>query len=259
MMSANIHPTAIVDAGAEIGPEVTVGPFAVIEGNVVIGRGSSIGHGAHIARGSRLGEDVRIFSYAVVGSVPQDLKFGGEETTMEIGDRTVVREFVTLNRGTAAHHRTVVGSDCLLMSYSHVAHDCAVGDHCILANSATLAGHVTLEDWVIVGGLVPIHQFVRIGCHSMIGGGWRVPKDVPPYTTAAGDPLKPVDINRIGLARRGFSEESISHLKKAYRILFRSHKDMKSALAELEALGDLGPEVAHLRDFILSSERGVIM
>ena len=258
-MSANIHPAAIVDGAAEIGPDVTVGPFAVIEGNVIIARGCSIGHGAHIAQGSRLGEDVRIFPYAVVGSVPQDLKFGGEETTMEIGDRTVIREFVTLNRGTAAHRRTVVGSDCMLMSYSHVAHDCTVGNHCILANSATLAGHVTLEDWVIVGGLVPIHQFVRIGCHAMIGGGWRVPKDVPPYITAAGDPLKPVDINKIGLARRGFSEETITQIKKAYRILFRSSNDMKSALTNLDALGDLGPEVAYLRDFILASERGVIM
>lgn len=258
-MSENIHPTAIVDSTAEIGQDVTIGPYAVIEGNVVIGEGSSIGHGAHIAWGSRLGKDVRIFSYAVVGSVPQDMKFGGEETTLEIGDRTIVREFVTLNRGTSAHRRTVIGSDCMLMSYSHVAHDCIVGDHCILANSATLAGHVTLEDWVNVGGLVPVHQFVRIGCHAMIGGGWRVPKDVPPYTTAAGDPLKPIDINKIGLSRRGFTEESISQLKKAYRVLFRSKNDMKTALAELETLGDLGPEVAHLREFIVSSERGVIM
>ncbi len=258
-MSSNIHPTAVVDPHAEIGPDVTIGPFAVIEGNVVIGRGSSIGHGAHIAWGCRLGEEVKVFSHAVVGSVPQDLKFGGEETTLEIGDRTVIREFVTMNRGTSAHRRTVVGSDCLLMAYSHVAHDCTVGNHCILANSATLAGHVTLEDWVNVGGLVPIHQFVRIGCHAMIGGGWRVPKDVPPYTTAAGDPLKPIDINKIGLSRRGFTEETISCLKKAYRILFRSHKDMKSALAELESMGDMGPEVTHLREFVLSSERGVIM
>lgn len=258
-MSAHIHPTAIVDSGAELGPDITVGPHAIIEGDVVIGRGSSIGPGAYIADGSRLGEDVRIFSYAVVGTVPQDLKFGGEHTTMEIGDRTVVREFATLNRGTSAHRRTVVGSDCLFMSYSHVAHDCIVGDHCILANSATLAGHVTLEDWVNVGGLVPVHQFVRIGCHAMIGGGWRVPKDVPPYTTAAGDPLRPIDINKIGLSRRGFTEESISRLKKAYRLLFRSKTDMKTALAELGELGDMGPEVAHLREFILSSERGVIM
>lgn len=258
-MSTNIHPTAIVSSGANIGPDVTIGPHAVIEDNVTIGRGSSIGPGAIIAWGSRLGEEVKVFSYAVVGSVPQDLKFSGEETTMEVGDRTVIREFATMNRGTAAHRRTVVGTDCLLMAYSHLGHDCIVGNHCILANSATLAGHVTLEDWVNVGGLVPIHQFVRVGCHAMIGGGWRVPKDVPPYTIVAGDPLKPIDINKIGLGRRGFSEATITSLKKAYRILFRSKCDMKTALAELNSLGDLGPEVAHLKAFILASERGVAM
>lgn len=258
-MSATIHPTAIVSPGAEIGSGVAIGPYAVIEENVVIGSGSSIGHGAHIAWGARLGENVKVFPHAVVGTIPQDLKFGGEETFLEIGDRTVIREFATLNRGTAAHLKTVVGSDCLLMSYSHVAHDCVVGNHCILANSATLAGHVTIEDWVIIGGLVPIHQFVRIGCHAMVGGGWRVPKDVPPYITAAGDPLKPIDINKIGLERRGFSEETISRLKKAHRILFRSALDMSHALAELDAQGEMGPEVAHLREFIATSERGVIM
>lgn len=258
-MSTNIHPTAVISSRAELGDGVIVGPHAIIEDNVIVGRGSQIGPGAHLAYGARLGEEVKVFSYAVVGSVPQDLKFSGEDTTMEIGDRTQIREFVTLNRGTAAHRRTVVGSDCLLMAYSHVAHDCAVGDHCILANSATLAGHVTLEDWVIIGGLVPVHQFVRIGCHAMIGGGWRVPKDVPPYTTAAGDPLKPIDLNKIGLTRRGFSEESLSNLKKAYKILFRSTFDMKTALAELDRLGDMGPEVAHLKEFIATSERGVIM
>jgi len=258
-MTTTIHPTAVIAPGAIIGPYTSIGPHAVVEDNVIIGRGAVIGPGALIAWGARLGEEVKVFSYAVVGSVPQDLKFGGEETTLEVGNRTVIREFATLNRGTAAHGKTVVGSDCLLMSYSHVAHDCVVGDHCILSNSATLAGHVTLEDWVIIGGLVPIHQFVRIGCHAMVGGGWRVPKDVPPYVTAAGDPLKPVDINKIGLARRGFSEETITRLKKAYLFLFRSKHDMKTSLLELEALGDMGPEVAHLREFILSSERGVIM
>lgn len=258
-MSAAIHPTAIVSPRAEIGSGVAVGPYAVIEDNVVIGSESSVGHCAHIAWGTRLGKNVNVFPHAVVGTIPQDLKFGGEETTLEIGDRTVIREFATLNRGTAAHGKTTVGSDCLLMAYCHVAHDCVVGSHCIFANNATLAGHVTIEDWVILGGFVPIQQFVRVGCHAMISGGWRVPKDVPPYTIAAGDPLKPIDINRIGLQRRGFSEETIGRLKKAYRILFRSKLDMSRALAELDALGDMGPEVAHLREFIAASERGVIM
>lgn len=258
-MSTTIHPTAVIDPGAVLGENITVGPFSVIENNVVIGDGVEIGHGAHIAYGARLGRDVKIFSYAVVGTIPQDLKFGMEETTLEIGDRTVIREFVTMNRGTSARGKTVVGSDCLLMSYSHVAHDCKVGNHCILANSATLAGHVTLEDWVIVGGLVPIHQFVRIGCHAMIGGGWRVPKDVPPYMTAAGDPLKPMDINKIGLKRRGFSDETISKLRRTHKMLFRSLTDMKHSLETLDGMGDLGPEVNHIKEFIRSSERGVIM
>ncbi|MFC1650775.1 acyl-ACP--UDP-N-acetylglucosamine O-acyltransferase [Candidatus Latescibacterota bacterium] len=258
-MSIEIHPSAIVHPDAVIGNDVEIGPFAIIEDNVVIGNGSKIQAGAIISCGTRLGEEVTVFPQAVLGSIPQDLKFGGEETTLEIGDRTVIREFVSMNRGTSAHKKTVVGSDCFFMAYSHVAHDCIVGNNCILANSATLAGHVTIEDWAIIGGLVPIHQFVVVGCHTMVGGGWRVPKDVPPYTTAAGNPLKPVDINKIGLSRRGFSEETISNLKKAYRILFRSKNDMKASLAELDTLGDLGAEVDHLKNFIRSSERGIIM
>ena len=258
-MSGNIHPTAIVDPAAEIGQNVVIGPHAVIESNVVIGSGTVIKPGAHIAWGSRLGKEVQVFSYAIVGTIPQDLKFGDEETTLEIGDRTVIREFATLNRGTEATGKTVVGSDCLLMAYSHVAHDCAIGDHCILANAVNLAGHVTLEDWVIVGGLVPIHQFVKIGCHAMIGGGWRVPKDVPPYVITAGNPLKPMDINKIGLKRRGFSDNTISHLRKAYKILFRSKTDMTHSLESLDAEGEHIPEVAHLIAFIRASERGVIM
>jgi len=258
-VSREIHATAIVDPGAEIGDDVIIGPYAVLEDNVVIGCGSNIGAGAFIASGCRFDEEVRVFPSAVVGTVPQDLKFGGEETTLEVGARTVIREFASLNRGTSARGKTVIGSDCLLMSYSHVAHDCIVGDNCILANSATIAGHVTIEDWAIVGGLVPVHQFVKIGCHVMIGGGWRVPKDVPPYTTAAGDPLKPISINSIGLLRRGFTDEAVAQLKKAYKILFRSRNDMKNSLAELDTLGDLGPEVEHLKAFIKTSERGVII
>jgi UDP-N-acetylglucosamine acyltransferase len=258
-VSIEIHPSAIVHPDAVIGDDVEIGPFAVIEENVVLGNGVKIQTGAVISYGTRLGEEVNVFPQAVLGSVPQDLKFGGEETTLEIGDRTVIREFVSMNRGTSAHKKTVVGSDCFFMAYSHVAHDCIVGNNCILANSATLAGHVTIEDWAIIGGLVPIHQFVVVGCHTMVGGGWRVPKDVPPYTTAAGNPLKPVDINKIGLSRRGFSEESISNLKKAYKILFRSKNDMKASLAELDSFGELGAEVDHLKNFIRSSERGIIM
>lgn len=258
-MSGHIHPAAVVDPDAVIGEHVTVGPCAIIEAGAVVGDGSEIMGGAYVASGARIGKEVKIFPHAVVGMVPQDLKFSGEPTILEVGDRTVIRECVTLNRGTSATGKTTIGADCLLMAYSHVAHDCRVGDNCILANSATLAGHVEVEDWVIIGGLVPIHQFVKIGCHVMIGGGWRVPKDVPPYVVAAGDPLKPVDINRIGLSRRGFTEEQVSSLRKAYKKLFRSGNDLKRAMAELEEMGDLGPEVAHLKDFIRASERGVIV
>ena len=258
-MSMDIHPTAVVDRGANIDSDVVIGPHVIIEDNVTIGRGSVVRAGAHIASGSCLGEEVQVFSYAVIGTIPQDLKFGGEVTSLKVGDRTIIREFATLNRGTNVRGKTIIGDDCMLMAYSHVAHDCLVGNHCILANVATLAGHVTLEDGVIVGGLVPIHQFVKIGCHSMIGGGWRVPKDVPPYIIAAGNPLKPVAINKIGLKRRGFTDETLSCLTKAYKILFRSKTDMKNSLAALEKVGDLGPEVEHLKEFILSSKRGVIM
>ncbi len=258
-MSSLIHPTAVIDPGAEVGDDVQIGPYAVIEDNVIIGHGTIVQAGAHVGYGTRLGEAVRVFPKAVIGMVPQDLKFGGEETILEVGDRTVIREFATLNRGTASRGKTEVGSDCLLMAYSHVAHDCVIGNNCILANAVNLAGHVTIEDWVIIGGMVPIHQFVKIGCHAMVGGGWRVSKDVPPYTIAVGSPLKPVDVNRIGLKRRGFAQETISQIRKAYKLLFRSKHDMKTSLAELDSLGVLGPEVEHLKNFIKTSERGVIV
>jgi UDP-N-acetylglucosamine acyltransferase len=258
-MNVEIHPSAVVDSGAEIADGVVIGPHAIIEDDVIIGEGCSIGPGAHLACGTRLGRDVKIFSYAILGSVPQDLKFGNERTFLEVGDRTVIREFATLNRGTSARGKSAVGADCMLMSYTHVAHDCLVGDNVILANAATLAGHVTIEDWVIVGGLVPIHQFVRIGCHVMVGGGWRVPKDIPPYTMAVGNPLKPVDINKIGLSRRGFSEDQIKTIRRAYKTLFRSDMNMTDALAALDDMGELGPDVDHLKNFIRTSDRGVIM
>jgi UDP-N-acetylglucosamine acyltransferase len=256
-MSSSIHPTTIVDPDALLSENVSIGPYAIIERNVTIGPGSTVGAHAHLGAGTRLGTGVNVFPHAVLGLAPQDLKYAGEETTHEIGDHTTIREFATLNRGTVAHGKTQVGSHCLLMSYSHVAHDCTIGNHCILANSATLAGHVTVEDWANIGGLVPIHQFVKIGCHTMVGGGWRVPKDVPPYMIVAGDPLKPIDVNKIGLGRRGFSQETIENLKRAHRILFRSRKNMSEALDELDSLGDLGPEVAHLKEFIRTSQRGV--
>jgi UDP-N-acetylglucosamine acyltransferase len=213
--SIRIHPTAIVDPRSELDAGVTVGPYSVIEADVQIGINCRIGPHVHIASGTRLGADCRVFTGAVLGSIPQDLKFGGEETALEIGERTTIREYATLNRGTKDRWKTTIGSDCLLMAYAHVAHDCIIGKHCILANAVNLAGHVVIEDWASVGGMVPVHQFVHIGQHSFIGGGYRVPKDVPPYILAAGEPLTFGGLNSVGLSRRGFSEPTLAALKRA--------------------------------------------
>jgi UDP-N-acetylglucosamine acyltransferase len=252
-----IHPTAIVGPGAELGIGVAIGPYAIVEGGTVLGDRVRIGPHTHIAWGARLAEDVQVFTGAVVGSIPQDLKFGGEETTLEIGARTVIREFCDLNRGTKAHGRSEIGSDCLLMAYVHVAHDCIVGGHCILANLVQLGGHVELGEWVIIGGGTPVHQFCRIGAHAMIGGGFRVVQDVPPYMLAAGEPLRPHGLNSIGLRRRGFSAETLSTLKKAYRILYRSGLNTTQALERIREELPANPEVSHLLDFITASRRGL--
>ena len=253
-----IHPTAIVDPRAELASEVTVGPFAIIEANVQIGRNCYIGPRAHVAWGARLAAEVKLHTGAVVATVPQDLKFKNEETTLEIGERTVVREYATLNRGTSDHWKTSIGSDCLIMAYAHVAHDCAIGNHCILANSVNLAGHVVLEDWVSLGGLVPIHQFVHVGQHSFIGGGYRVPKDVPPYILAMGEPLTFGGLNSIGLARRGFSPETLAVLKRAYKLLFKSKLNVTQALGRIRETVEMIPEVRNVVEFVEKSERGII-
>ena len=256
-MSSAIHPTAIVDPGARLAEDVAVGPYAIIEDNVEIGSGCRIGPHALVACGARLGQSVQVHKGAVVGTVPQDLKFGGEETTLEVGDRTVIREYATLNRGTEDRWRTVVGSDCLLMAYSHVAHDCQIGDHVILANSVNLAGHIEIGDWAIIGGVVPVHQFVRIGTHAMIGGGFRVPMDILPYSLCGGYPLKVMGLNRIGLQRRGFSEEVIGVLQKAYRVLFRSKLNTSQAVARIKEEVELRDEIKLILEFIDKSERGI--
>jgi len=252
-----IHPTAIVDPGAEIADDVEIGPFSIIEDNVRIGKGCRIASSVVIASGARLGEDIRVFTGAVLSTIPQDLKFGGEETTIEIGDRTIIREYATVNRGTEDRWKTVVGSDCLLMAYSHVAHDCVLGEHVIMANSVNLAGHVIIGEWAIVGGLVPVHQFVRIGKHSMIGGGFRAAMDVCPYALMGGYPLRTVDVNHVGLSRRGFDEDKVKKLRKAFRLLFRSKLTVKDAFARIEAEIGSTPEIDDVRAFFESSERGV--
>ncbi len=254
MSDAAIHDTAIVSSRAELGSGVRVKPYAVIEDDVVIGDDCEIGSHALIASGARLGREVKIHHGAVVSSVPQDLKFGGERTILAVGDRTVVREFATLNRGTLHRGETTVGADCLIMAYAHVAHDCIVGNHVIMANSVNLAGHVEIEDWAIIGGLVPVHQFVRIGAHTMIGGGFRVPMDVCPYALYA---EKIMGINVIGLKRRNFPAESIAALEKAFRILFRSKLNTAQAVERVRSEVEATAEVRHVLEFIAKSERGI--
>ena len=254
----NIHPTAIVDPQAELGNGVEVGPYAVIEGNTVIGDGTTIGPQAYIASGTRLGANCRVFKGAVLGTVPQDLKFGGEESLLEIGPHTTIREFATLNRGTREAGVTRIGAHCLLMAYVHVAHDCLIGDHVILANAVNLAGHVKIEDWVSIGGMTPVHQFVRIGCHAFVGGGYRVSKDIPPYILASGEPLQFTGLNTVGLKRRNFSSELMLMLKRVYRLIFRSGKNVSQALEAIEAEFEMTPEIRHIVEFIRNSERGII-
>ncbi|MFH1861720.1 MAG: acyl-ACP--UDP-N-acetylglucosamine O-acyltransferase [bacterium] len=254
----NIHPTALVDPAAQLAEDVEVGPFAIIEGNVTVGNGSKIGPRVLIAKGARIGNNVQIFSAAVIATAPQDLKFKGEETFVEIWDRTMIREFVTVNRGTLETGKTIVGSDCLLMAYSHVAHDCVVGDKVILANSVNLAGHVHIEEQAIIGGVVPVHQFVRIGCHSFIAGGTRVPKDVPPYILAANEPLRYSGLNAVGLKRRGFSSKTIQALKQAYKIIYLSNLNVSQGIAQIREELELIPEIQNIIDFIEKSERGII-
>lgn len=257
-MSTTIDSRAVVSPGARLDDDVVVGPFAIIEENVVIGGGTVIGSHALIANGTRLGKDCRIHHGAVLGSPPQDLKFRGEQTTLEIGNQTTVREYATLNRGTSERGRTTIGNQCFIMAYAHVAHDCAVGNHVILANSVNMAGHVTIEDHVVIGGLVPLHQFVTVGCHAMIGGGFRVAKDVPPYILAGQDPLVFQGLNLVGLKRRKFPKETLDALRKAYQIIYESNLNISQALARIRETLPLTPEVIHLIEFIEKSKRGVI-
>lgn len=256
---AGVHPTAVIDDTAELADDVVVGPYAVIGPHVRIGPGTAIGPHTLIERRTTIGRDCRVHNGAVLGSDPQDLKFGGEETHLVIGDSTVIREFATLNRGTSAAGTTRVGSHCLLMAYSHVAHDCVLGDHVIVSNAVNMGGHVEIGEWAIVGGMTAVHQFVRIGAHAFVGGAARVQKDVPPYVRAAGNPLAVYGLNSVGLQRRGFTEPARNELKKAYRMFYGSALNVSQALArgrdELEPL----PEVVSFLSFIEESERGIIL
>lgn len=254
----SIHPTAIVDPGAELAAGVVVGPYAVIGPNVRIGLRTSLGAHCVLEGDTSIGADCQIFTGAVVGSIPQDLKYAGEKSELIIGDRNRIREYVTINPGTkGGGGKTVIGSDCLLMAYAHVAHDCQVGNHVVIANSAALAGHILIEDRAIVGGLVGIHQFVRVGALAMIGGCSRVVQDIPPYSTCVGYPAQVFGLNSEGLRRAEMSEETKEHLHKAFRILFHSKLSMSNAIQHVVQNIPSCPEVEHLLDFIRQSKRGV--
>jgi UDP-N-acetylglucosamine acyltransferase len=255
-----IHPTALIAPGARLGAGVTVEAYAMIEDDVVIGEGCWIGPRALVSAGARLGRQVQVHHCASVSCLPQDLKFAGEHTTLEVGDRTVIREFTTLSRGTEEAGATRIGSDCLLMAYVHVAHDCQVGDKVILANSVQLAGHVKIGYHVTIGGMVPVHQFVRIGDHAFIAGNVSVTKDVPPYILANDTPLRYTGLNSVGLGRRGFDSERLLAIKRHFRLFYgKGSSTPTQALPELEARALAGDEDARrIHDFIRDSERGII-
>ena len=248
----SIHPAAI------IGSNVSIDPFTVIHEDVEIGEGTWIGSNVTIFPGARIGKNVRIFPGAVISAIPQDLKFGGEVTTAEIGDHTTIRECVTINRGTSDRMKTVIGQHCLIMAYVHVAHDCVIGDYCILANSVQMAGHVNLGDYAIIGGSSAVHQFANIGRHVMISGGSLVRKDVPPFTKSGREPLSYAGINSIGLKRRGFTDERITEIQDVYRYVYLKGLNNQDALSQIEANIAASPERDEIIAFIKNSERGIM-
>ncbi len=254
----NIHPTAMIAKGAELGENVEVGPNTQIKDDVVIGDKTQIGMGTLIDSGTRIGKNCRIGHYAILGNPPQDLKYAGEKTYLEIGDGTTIREFATLNRGTTYHYKTVIGKNCFLMTYAHIAHDCIIKDNVIVANAVNMGGHVEIHSHATVGGLTAIHQFVKIGEHAFIGGGLRVPKDVPPFILAMGEPLRYGGTNHIGLSRKGFSKEAIMEIKRAYKLIFRSNFTMKEALQTIKDKLQPINEIQKIVNFIEGSERGLI-
>lgn len=243
---------------AKIGNNFNIKSFSIIEDDVEIGENVEVGSNVLIANGARIADNVKIHHGAVVATVPQDLKFGGEITTLEIGEGTVVREYATLNRGTNHSKKTVIGSNCFIMAYSHVAHDCSIGNNVILANSIQMGGHVTIDDFTIVGGIVAIHQFSKIGERVMIGGGFRVVKDLPPYILAGGYPLRYEGLNVIGLRRKGFSNEQIGVMKKAYDLIYHSEYNFGDAVKKIKESFEMTSEILNIINFIETSERGIV-
>jgi len=253
----SIHKTAIVSKNAKLASDVVVGPYALINEHVEIGSGTIIGAHCVIDGRTTIGSNCEIFYGAVVGSRPQDLKFKDEKTYLVIGNNNIIREYCTLNPGTTEGSKTVVGDGNLMMAYSHVAHDCTVGNNCVFANNATLAGHVTIQDRAVIGGLVAIHQFVRVGKLSIIGGCSKVVQDIPPFSTCDGHPARVYGLNLVGLRRHQVSREAIHELNHAYKVLFNAGRSIRHGAQELAQSGKLCPEVSYLVDFVTSSERGV--
>ena len=257
-MSGSIDPRAAVDPKAKLAAGVSVGPYSVIGPDVEIGAGTVVGPHVVIQGPTRIGRDNRIHPFASLGGAPQDKKYAGEPTTLEVGDRNSIFEFVTLNRGTAQDKgATRIGNDNWLMAYVHVAHDCVLGDNIIMANNATLAGHVDIHDWAILGGFTKVHQFVRLGAHSFTGMNVDITRDVPPYVMESGTPVEPHGINSEGLKRRGFSADQMRNIKNAYRVLYRSELRLEEAVAQLRELGVSQPEVELMVKFLERSERSI--
>lgn len=251
-----IHPTAILSPKTEIESGVEIGPYVILEENVKIGSGTKIFPFAHIQGYTELGKNCRIFTGAIVGSVPQDLKYKGEKSYLKIGDNNTIREYVTINPGTGEGESTTIGNNNLLMAYVHIAHNCVIGNNTIIANCGTLAGHVIIEDFAVIGGMVGIHQFCRVGKHAIIGGCSKITKDILPFVTADGHPAIPHGLNKIGLKRRNFSEEKIDVLEKSYKIIFRSGLNVSSCLKELDKINNC-EEIQYIINFIKQSDRGI--
>ena len=252
-----VHPTAILDPAAELGQGVEIGPWVIVGPRVCIGDRCRIGPRARLQRNVRLAEDVSVGDGSIVGGDPQDLKYKGEETWVEVGAGTIIREYSTINRGTTQSYRTTVGARCFIMSYVHLAHDCHLGDEVVIANGTQLAGHVTIQDHAVLSGLNAVHQFVTIGAYAFVGGGSRVNQDIPPYVKAVGNPMELYGLNSIGLQRAGFSGETVAALKRAYRLFFNSDLNLSQALERARTDLPPFPEVERFLAFVESSERGV--
>ena len=252
------QPLAYVHPGAKIANNVVIEPFVTISNNVIIGEGTWIGSNVTIMEGARIGKNCNIYPGAVISAPPQDLKYAGEETLTIIGDNTTIRECVTINRGTTDRQQTSIGTNCLIMAYSHIAHDCKVGNFCIFSNNSTLAGHINIGNYVILAGMTAIHQFCSVGDHAFISGGSLVRKDVPPFVKAAREPLSYVGINSVGLRRRGFSAEKIRQIQDIYRILYQKNYNTTQAAEILEAEMAVTPERDEILQFIKDSQRGIM-